>query len=55
MGIGEDTVMSAALCGHGNVDPLTSDAYLSRVMTDDGVTDERSATTLAVLVGVQRI
>ncbi len=44
---GEEKVILTALCGHGHFDMAAYDAYLSGHMTDEQVTDERFAPSLA--------
>ncbi len=46
---GEETVVLAALCGHGHFDLAASDDYLNGPMTDEDVTDERLAEGLATM------
>ncbi|SDC54679.1 tryptophan synthase beta chain [Geodermatophilus telluris] len=46
---GEAKVIVTALCGHGHLDLAAYDAYLSGRMTDEDVTDERLAPSLAGL------
>jgi len=46
---GQEKVIVTALCGHGMLDLPAYDSYLSGLMSDEDVTDERLAAGLATL------